>query len=146
VLPRKIVGTLGTIKVLLPSYPVNKCILTIQTNWQHRIHKTKTNKTKTPHNICLKSKNMHVCCFTSEFQHNKMNARQSIYKIFFFQVYAWIAVFVLPLNSAINPVLYTISTATFLGNVRKRACRFRKSFTGSYRSTADTKHSIVGRW
>jgi energy-converting hydrogenase Eha subunit C len=26
-LPRKIVGTLGTIKVLLPSYPVNKCIL-----------------------------------------------------------------------------------------------------------------------
>ncbi|CAG2236616.1 G-protein coupled receptor GRL101 [Mytilus edulis] len=60
------------------------------------------------------------------------------------QVYAWIAVFVLPLNSAINPVLYTISTATFLGNVRKRACRFRKSFTGggSYRST-DTKHSIV---
>jgi hypothetical protein len=27
VLPRKIVGTLGTIKVLLPSYPVNKCII-----------------------------------------------------------------------------------------------------------------------
>jgi hypothetical protein len=26
-LPRKIVGTLGTMKVLLPSYPVNKCIL-----------------------------------------------------------------------------------------------------------------------
>lgn len=62
-------------------------------------------------------------------------------------MYAWIAVFVLPLNSAINPVLYTISTATFLGNVRKRACRFRKSFTGggSYRST-DTKHSIVGQY
>jgi len=26
-LPRKIVGTLGTIKMLLRSYPVNKCIL-----------------------------------------------------------------------------------------------------------------------
>ena len=26
-LPRKIVDTLGTIKVLLPSYPVNKCII-----------------------------------------------------------------------------------------------------------------------
>jgi hypothetical protein len=33
----KIVGTLGTIKVLLPSYPVNKCILlyfTIETRWK----------------------------------------------------------------------------------------------------------------
>jgi energy-converting hydrogenase Eha subunit C len=26
-LPRKILGTLGTINVLLPSYPVNKCIM-----------------------------------------------------------------------------------------------------------------------
>ncbi|XP_046351101.2 G-protein coupled receptor GRL101-like [Haliotis rufescens] len=57
------------------------------------------------------------------------------------QVYAWIAVFVLPLNSAINPVLYTISTAPFLGNVRKRAYRFRKSFMSSL--TMDTKHSYV---
>jgi hypothetical protein len=30
VLPRTIVGTLGTIKVLLPSYPVNKCTITIE--------------------------------------------------------------------------------------------------------------------
>ncbi|XP_046578540.1 G-protein coupled receptor GRL101-like [Haliotis rubra] len=57
------------------------------------------------------------------------------------QVYAWIAVFVLPLNSAINPVLYTISTAPFLGNVRKRAYRFRKSFMSSL--SMDTKHSYV---
>lgn len=39
-------------------------------------------------------------------------------------VYAWIAVFVLPLNSALNPILYTISTANFRrkfrGSVRKR--------------------------
>ncbi|CAL1535733.1 unnamed protein product [Lymnaea stagnalis] len=57
------------------------------------------------------------------------------------QVYAWIAVFVLPLNSATNPVIYTLSTAPFLGNVRKRANRFRKSFIHSF--TGDTKHSYV---
>lgn len=59
------------------------------------------------------------------------------------QVYAWIAVFVLPLNSAINPILYTISTAPFLGNVRKRASRFRKSFISSF-TMDNTKHSYVG--
>ncbi|KAH9496643.1 hypothetical protein Btru_009916 [Bulinus truncatus] len=57
------------------------------------------------------------------------------------QVYAWIAVFVLPLNSAMNPVIYTLSTAPFLGNLRKRANRFRKSFIHSF--TTDTKHSYV---
>ncbi|XP_076437604.1 G-protein coupled receptor GRL101-like [Babylonia areolata] len=57
-------------------------------------------------------------------------------------VYAWIAVFVLPLNSAINPVLYTISTAPFLGHVRKRASRFRKSFIGSF-NVDNTKHTYV---
>lgn len=57
-------------------------------------------------------------------------------------VYAWIAVFVLPLNSAINPVLYTISTAPFLGNVRKRASRFRKSFISSF-TMDNTRHSYV---
>ncbi|CAG5116729.1 unnamed protein product, partial [Candidula unifasciata] len=57
------------------------------------------------------------------------------------QVYAWIAVFVLPLNSATNPVIYTLSTAPFLGNIRKRANRFRKSFIHSL--TAETNHSYV---
>ncbi|BFZ11083.1 hypothetical protein BsWGS_14121 [Bradybaena similaris] len=57
------------------------------------------------------------------------------------QVYAWIAVFVLPLNSATNPVIYTLSTAPFLGNFRKRANRFRKSFIHSF--TAETNHSYV---
>jgi hypothetical protein len=32
-------------------------------------------------------------------------------------VYAWVAVFVLPLNSALNPILYTISTTNFRRNV-----------------------------
>ncbi|XP_049852318.1 G-protein coupled receptor GRL101-like [Schistocerca gregaria] len=45
------------------------------------------------------------------------------------QVYAWIAVFVLPLNAAINPILYTISTTPFLEptlkglKTLKRSCR-----------------------
>ena len=26
--------------------------MTIQRNWQHRVHKTKKNKTKTQHNMC----------------------------------------------------------------------------------------------
>ncbi|CAG5122918.1 unnamed protein product, partial [Candidula unifasciata] len=46
-------------------------------------------------------------------------------------VYAWIAVFILPLNSAVNPLLYTLSTTPFLMNIRKRAYRFRKSFMTS---------------
>ncbi|KAL4218463.1 hypothetical protein ACF0H5_023197 [Mactra antiquata] len=57
------------------------------------------------------------------------------------KVYAWVAVFVLPLNSAINPVLYTISTAPFLRNFRKRANNFRKSFKIS--SKIETKHSFL---
>ncbi|KAK6167360.1 hypothetical protein SNE40_021407 [Patella caerulea] len=57
------------------------------------------------------------------------------------QVYAWVAVFVLPLNSAINPVLYTISTAPFLGNVKRRAYRFRKSFMNSF--TMETKNTFI---
>lgn len=44
-------------------------------------------------------------------------------------VYAWIAVFVLPLNSALNPILYTISTANFRrklrGSVRRRSRKSR---------------------
>ncbi|KAK2569058.1 G-protein coupled receptor GRL101 [Acropora cervicornis] len=34
-------------------------------------------------------------------------------------VYAWVAVFVLPLNSALNPILYTISTANFRRKFRR---------------------------
>ncbi|GAB1600041.1 G-protein coupled receptor GRL101-like, partial [Argonauta hians] len=59
------------------------------------------------------------------------------------EVYAWVAVFFLPVNSAINPVLYTLSTAPFLGNVRKRATKFRKSFMTSL--SFDTKNSYMDR-
>ncbi|CAL1530162.1 unnamed protein product, partial [Lymnaea stagnalis] len=57
-------------------------------------------------------------------------------------VYAWVAVFVLPLNSAVNPVLYTLSTAPFVGNIRSKVYRFRKSFKSS--SSQETKHSYIG--
>lgn len=42
--------------------------------------------------------------------------KQKIIPLLFSQVYAWVAVFVLPLNAAVNPILYTLSTAP----VRKR--------------------------
>ncbi len=54
------------------------------------------------------------------------------------QVFAWIAVFVLPLNSAINPVLYTLSTKSFLGTARQRVYRFRSSFFTSLTGTTHT--------
>ncbi|XP_064080613.1 G-protein coupled receptor GRL101-like [Macrobrachium nipponense] len=43
------------------------------------------------------------------------------------QVFAWVAVFVLPLNAAINPLLYTLSTAPFLGKARERVMDLRHS-------------------
>ncbi|XP_068674117.1 G-protein coupled receptor GRL101-like isoform X1 [Montipora foliosa] len=51
-------------------------------------------------------------------------------------VYAWIAVFVLPLNSALNPILYTISTANF-----RRKLRF--SFLTQSRMTRASEHSYL---
>ena len=44
-------------------------------------------------------------------------------------VYAWIAVFVLPLNSALNPVLYTISTKKFRQKIAGKALCFASSGT-----------------
>jgi hypothetical protein len=46
----------------------------------------------------------------------------------FFKVFAWVAVFVLPLNAAVNPVLYTISTAPFLGPAQRGLRTFKRSW------------------
>ena len=45
------------------------------------------------------------------------------------QVYAWIAVFVLPINSSINPLLYTFSTSYVRKTIpnAERALRWRKT-------------------
>ncbi|XP_071549649.1 uncharacterized protein [Panulirus ornatus] len=47
------------------------------------------------------------------------------------QVFAWVAVFVLPLNAAINPLLYTLSTAPFLVKARERVLDVRHSLRRS---------------
>lgn len=63
------------------------------------------------------------------------------------QVFAWVAVFVLPLNAAVNPLLYTLSTAPFLGKARERAVNVRHSFKRSVlRRTASptTAASLTG--
>ncbi|XP_045121392.1 G-protein coupled receptor GRL101-like [Portunus trituberculatus] len=54
------------------------------------------------------------------------------------QVFAWVAVFVLPLNAAINPLLYTLSTAPFLSKARQRARDVRTSFRWSLSRRATT--------
>ncbi|XP_022237288.1 G-protein coupled receptor GRL101-like [Limulus polyphemus] len=58
------------------------------------------------------------------------------------QVFAWVAVFVLPLNAAINPLLYTLSTAPFLSPARSRVSRFRFSLINSM--NGDSQKSIIG--
>ncbi|XP_050712594.1 G-protein coupled receptor GRL101-like [Eriocheir sinensis] len=57
------------------------------------------------------------------------------------QVFAWVAVFVLPLNAAINPLLYTLSTAPFLSKARQRARDVRTSFRWSLSRRATTTTS-----
>ncbi|KAG8291160.1 hypothetical protein J6590_067597 [Homalodisca vitripennis] len=58
------------------------------------------------------------------------------------QVFAWVAVFVLPLNAAVNPVLYTLSTAPFLSQSThgllsvRRSCRLSRH---NYSSTVPTR-------
>ena len=53
-------------------------------------------------------------------------------------VYAWIAVFVLPLNSALNPILYTISTANFRRKFRDTARKRSRRGRGE-----KTEHSYI---
>uniref|UniRef100_T1JLT2 G-protein coupled receptors family 1 profile domain-containing protein n=1 Tax=Strigamia maritima TaxID=126957 RepID=T1JLT2_STRMM len=45
------------------------------------------------------------------------------------QVFAWIAVFILPLNAAINPVLYTLSTPSFVKPATKSAWSTRPNIS-----------------
>ncbi|ROT69502.1 hypothetical protein C7M84_012269 [Penaeus vannamei] len=60
-----------------------------------------------------------------------------------FQVFAWIAVFVLPLNAAVNPVLYTLSTAP----VRLRAGHAWRSVRSSTNGKSNRSRSNrTGKW
>ena len=59
------------------------------------------------------------------------------------EVYAWIAVFVLPINSSINPLLYTFSTPFVRGKKPKtsviKPCSTRKNSHGSTYTNRKTK-------
>ncbi|KAI5737359.1 hypothetical protein M8J76_012726 [Diaphorina citri] len=56
------------------------------------------------------------------------------------QVFAWIAVFVLPLNAAVNPVLYTLSTTSFL---KSSAPTFRRNHNLSIYQDCRRNHSTT---
>ncbi|XP_078683343.1 relaxin receptor 1-like [Branchiostoma floridae x Branchiostoma belcheri] len=60
-------------------------------------------------------------------------------------MYAWIVIFILPINSAINPILYSLTTRTFtnmLGNlVEKSPCCARKTKSGRLRQHKDEAFS-----
>ncbi|CAH1267413.1 RXFP2 [Branchiostoma lanceolatum] len=60
-------------------------------------------------------------------------------------MYAWIVIFILPINSAINPILYSLTTRTFtnmLGNlVEKGPCCVRKTKSGRLRQQKDEAFS-----
>lgn len=57
-------------------------------------------------------------------------------------VYAWVAVFVLPLNSALNPILYTLSTTNFRRNVNATVRKNSHKLQGMTFLTTDN-HSVT---
>lgn len=58
-------------------------------------------------------------------------------------VYAWVAVFVLPLNSALNPVLYTISTTNFRRNINTTVRKGSKKQHGMSFMTATENQTMI---
>ncbi|XP_071080748.1 G-protein coupled receptor GRL101-like [Haliotis cracherodii] len=55
------------------------------------------------------------------------------------EVYAWVAVFVLPINSALNPIIYTLSA---VDTMRKRKLNKANTTLITTRSTVTTKSSV----
>ncbi|CAL4071203.1 unnamed protein product, partial [Meganyctiphanes norvegica] len=75
-------------------------------------------------------------CLALHITHEKPSGWE--YAVFVFlgvkippQVFAWVAVFILPLNAAVNPLLYTLATAPFLGRMRDRVLNVQHSFKSS---------------
>ncbi|XP_071945577.1 G-protein coupled receptor GRL101-like [Antedon mediterranea] len=56
------------------------------------------------------------------------------------KVYAWIAVFVLPLNASVNPLLYTLWTSPYVRRFLKKARPSLRSLSTYY---TDTRHTSV---
>lgn len=60
--------------------------------------------------------------------------------IFTGEAYAWTAIFVLPLNSATNPLVYTISSLHFHTRMLSRFGLNKKDGKGSYVSKLTNSH------
>ncbi|VEN63132.1 unnamed protein product [Callosobruchus maculatus] len=64
-----------------------------------------------PNNIILPSTKLQLCASNT----NKAYICTPIHQ----NLYAWLAIFVLPINSALNPVLYTLTTTIFKKQMSK---------------------------
>lgn len=60
-------------------------------------------------------------------------------------VYAWVAVFVLPLNSALNPILYTLSTTNFRRNVNATVRKNSHKLQGMTFLTTDNQSVTMSK-
>lgn len=59
-------------------------------------------------------------------------------------IYAWLAVFILPINSALNPVLYTLTTTIFRKQIRKllNSCLNKKNIEHHPQSASESAFSL----
>ncbi|XP_045467187.1 relaxin receptor 2-like [Harmonia axyridis] len=59
-------------------------------------------------------------------------------------LYAWLAIFILPINSALNPILYTLTTTVFKNQVHKIVNSFLNSrrFTDHHHSATESALSL----
>ncbi|KAJ8954184.1 hypothetical protein NQ318_005779 [Aromia moschata] len=59
-------------------------------------------------------------------------------------LYAWLAIFVLPINSALNPVLYTLTTTVFKKQMRKvaNACWHKRKRQDHHHSGSESGFSL----
>ncbi|KAK9876081.1 hypothetical protein WA026_011190 [Henosepilachna vigintioctopunctata] len=59
-------------------------------------------------------------------------------------LYAWLAIFILPINSALNPILYTLTTTVFKKQVNKIISSFlhRRRFGDQHHSATDSGFSL----
>ncbi|XP_065211228.1 G-protein coupled receptor GRL101-like [Planococcus citri] len=58
------------------------------------------------------------------------------------QVFAWVAVFVLPLNAALNPILYTLSTAPFMNPTRTNLITLKRTLSRNDRRSYYTSTAL----
>lgn len=59
-------------------------------------------------------------------------------------IYAWLAIFILPIHSALNPVLYTLTTTMFKKQVRKlmKSCLNKKNIEHHPQSASESQSAF----